>query len=297
MTQTVLPSAFFWKNHTAMQIQFRNRLGVERLLDLSRPKIMGILNVTPDSFSDGGKFTDIDRALFQVEKMLRDGASIIDIGGESTRPNAPIVSLDEELSRVLPLIEAVRARFDCLISLDSSKPDVFRQAAALGVDILNDVRALTEPGALETAAALQLPVCLMHMQGDPQTMQQKPDYDDVLEEVSDFLNQRIFACLTAGIAKEHILLDVGFGFGKSVQHNYQLLKHLHFFAEAGFPLLIGLSRKSMIGAVLDKPVNERVIGSVAGALLAVENGAHIVRVHDVAETADALKIWQAMREA
>lgn len=280
-----------------MQIQFRNQLGVERLLDLSSPKIMGILNVTPDSFSDGGKFTDLDRALFQVEKMLHDGASIIDIGGESTRPNAPLVTEEEELDRVLPLVEAVRTRFDCLISLDSSKPEVFRQAAALGVDILNDVRALTEPNALETAAALQLPVCLMHMQGNPQTMQQKPDYDDILEEVADFLNQRIFACLNAGIAKEHILLDVGFGFGKSVQHNYQLLKHLHFFTEAGFPLLIGLSRKSMIGSVLDKPVNERLIGSVAGALLAVENGAHIVRVHDVAETADALKIWQAMKSA
>lgn len=280
-----------------MKIHFKNQQKADRLLDLTSPKIMGILNFTPDSFSDSGKFFSLDKALFQVEKMLNDGADIIDIGGESTRPNAPIVTLEEELQRVVPLVEAVRQRFDCLISVDTSKAEVMRQSAQVGADIINDIRALQEPNALETAAELALPVCLMHMQGSPQTMQQSPDYDDVVEEVSEFLNQRIFACLTAGIAKEHIILDVGFGFGKTVQHNYQLMKHLPLFADSGYPVLAGLSRKSMIGAVLDKPVDQRIIGSVAGALLCIQQGAKIVRVHDVAETADALKIWRAMMEA
>lgn len=280
-----------------MKIQFKNYQNRDRILDLSSPKIMGILNFTPDSFSDSGKFFTLDKALFQVEKMLNEGADIIDIGGESTRPNAEIITLEEELNRVVPLVDAVRQRFDCLISVDSSKAEVFRQSAQAGADILNDVRALQEPNALDTAAELGLPVCLMHMQGTPQTMQQNPDYDDIVEEVGDFLNQRIFACLTAGIPKDHIILDVGFGFGKTVQHNYQLLKHLNVFAQSGYPVLAGLSRKSMIGTVLDKPVGERLIGSVAGALLAVQNGAKILRVHDVAETADALKIWIAMTQA
>lgn len=279
-----------------MNISFKNQFGSDRLLDLTSPKIMGILNFTPDSFSDSGKFFSLDKALFHVEKMLANGAEIIDIGGESTRPNAPIVSLDDELERVVPLVEAVHQRFDCLISVDTSKAQVMRESARVGADIINDIRALQEPDALDTAVKLGLPVCLMHMQGSPQTMQHNPDYDDVIDEVSSFLNQRIFACLTAGMPKSHILLDVGFGFGKSVQHNYQLLKHLALFAESGYPVLAGLSRKSMIGAVLDKPVDQRLIGSVAGALLAVQNGAKIVRVHDVAETADALKIWQAMQE-
>ncbi|AUI67120.1 MULTISPECIES: dihydropteroate synthase [Glaesserella] len=279
-----------------MKIHYKNFQQNDRLLDLSSPKIMGILNFTPDSFSDSGKFFTLDKALFQVEKMLNDGAYIIDIGGESTRPNAEVVTLEQELERVVPLVEAVRKRFDCLISVDSSKAEVFRQSAMAGVDILNDIRALQEPNALETATELGLPVCLMHMQGTPQTMQQNPDYDDVVEEVADFLNQRIFACTMAGISKEHIILDVGFGFGKTVQHNYQLLKHLKVFVESGYPVLAGLSRKSMIGNVINKPVDQRVAGSVAGALLAVQNGAKIVRVHDVAETADALKVWQAMNE-
>lgn len=279
-----------------MQIQFHNYQKQPRLLDLTRPKIMGILNFTPDSFSDSGQFFSLDRALTQVEKMLQNGADIIDIGGESTRPNAAIVSVEEELERVVPLVAAVRARFDCLISVDTSKPQVMWEAAQKGADIINDIRALTEPNALETAAKLQLPVCLMHMQGTPQTMQQQPEYEDVVEEVAAFLNQRIFACLSAGIAQQHIILDVGFGFGKTVQHNYQLLKHLATFADSGYPVLAGLSRKSMIGNVLNKAVEDRVIGSVAGALLAVQNGAKIVRVHDVAETADALKIWQAMTD-
>ncbi|MDY5107381.1 MAG: dihydropteroate synthase [Actinobacillus minor] len=279
-----------------MQINYKNFQGSDRLLDLTSPKIMGILNFTPDSFSDSGKFFTLDKAMFQVEKMLNDGADIIDIGGESTRSNAEIVTLEQELERVVPLVEAVRKRFDCLISVDSSKAEVFRQSALVGADILNDVRALQEPNALETAVELGLPVCLMHMQGTPQNMQQNPEYDDVVEDVADFLNQRIFACTVAGIPKEHIILDVGFGFGKTVQHNYQLLKHLNAFVASGYPVLAGLSRKSMIGNVVNKPVDQRVAGSIAGALLAVQNGAKIVRVHDVAETADALKVWQAMNE-
>ncbi|AWW33520.1 dihydropteroate synthase [Mannheimia varigena] len=280
-----------------MKIHFKNFPKNDRLLDLSTPQIMGILNFTPDSFSDSGQFFSLDKALFQTEKMLSEGASIIDVGGESTRPNAAVVTLEEELERVVPVVEAIHNRFDCLISVDSSKAEVFKQAAKVGMDIINDIRALTEPNALETAAELSLPVCLMHMQGNPQTMQNKPEYDDVLEEVADFLNQRIFACISAGIPKEHIILDPGFGFGKTVQHNYQLLKHLKAFVDSGFPVLAGLSRKSMIGAVLDKPVEQRVIGSVAAALLAAQNGAKILRVHDVAETADALKIWQAMLDS
>ncbi|WP_373817827.1 dihydropteroate synthase [Glaesserella sp.] len=279
-----------------MKIFYKNQLGSDRLLDLSSPKIMGILNFTPDSFSDSGKFFSLDKALFQVEKMLNEGADIIDIGGESTRPNAEVVTLEQELDRVVPLVEAVYKRFDCFISVDSSKAEVFKQAAKAGMDIMNDVRALTEPNALETAARLQLPVCIMHMQGTPQNMQENPIYEDVVEDVADFLNQRIFECIIAGIAKEHLILDPGFGFGKTVRHNYQLLRYLKVFADSGYPILAGLSRKSMIGAVLNKPVDQRVAGSVAGALLAVQNGAKIVRVHDVAETADALKIYRAMLE-
>lgn len=280
-----------------MEIHFKNQQQQPRLLDLRQVQIMGILNFTPDSFSDSGKFFSLDKALVQVEKMLNDGAYIIDIGGESTRPNAPIVSEAEELDRVIPLIEAVRQRFDCLISVDSSKPVVFREAARAGVDMLNDIRALTEPQALETAAELALPVCLMHMQGTPQTMQQAPHYDDLLDDVADFLNKRIFACLQAGIEQSHIILDPGFGFGKTVEHNFALLKHLNAFVASGFPVLAGLSRKSMIGAVTNQPVEKRLVGSVAGALLAAQNGAKILRVHDVEATADALKVWQAMLAA
>lgn len=280
-----------------MEIHFKNQQQQPRLLDLRQVQIMGILNFTPDSFSDSGKFFSLDKALVQVEKMLNDGAYIIDIGGESTRPNAPIVSEAEELDRVIPLIEAVRQRFDCLISVDSSKPVVFREAARAGVDMLNDIRALTEPQALETAAELALPVCLMHMQGTPQTMQQAPHYDDLLDDVADFLNKRIFACLQAGIEQSHIILDPGFGFGKTVEHNFELLKHLNAFVASGFPVLAGLSRKSMIGAVTNQPVEKRLVGSVAGALLAAQNGAKILRVHDVEATADALKVWQAMLAA
>ena len=264
-----------------------------KTLDLSTPKIMGILNFTPDSFSDSGKFFQLDKALFQVETMLKQGASIIDIGGESTRPMAEEVTLEEELERVVPLVEAVRKRFDCWISVDSSKAKVMQEAAKVGMDLINDIRALQEPDALQTAVRLALPVCIMHMQGQPRTMQLNPHYDDVVADVLKFMQQRTEQCLASGIKKENLIWDPGFGFGKSVQHNYCLLQQFAVFCEQGFPVLAGISRKSMIGAVLDKPVEQRTVGSVAAALIAAMKGASILRVHDVAETADALKIWLA----
>ena len=268
-----------------------------KCLDLSFPQIMGILNFTPDSFSDSGQFFSLDKALFQVEKMLKEGATIIDIGGESTRPMAEEVSEAEELQRVIPLVEAVQKRFDCWISVDTSKAIVMQEAAKVGMDLINDIRALREPGALEIAGQLNLPTCIMHMQGQPRTMQTNPHYDDVVQDVYQFLETRTQACLEAGIAKENIIWDMGFGFGKTVQHNYKLLQQLVQFCKSGYPILAGLSRKSMIGAVLDKPVTERVVGSVAGALIAAQNGATILRVHDVAATADALKVWRATQQA
>ena len=264
-----------------------------KTLDLSTPKIMGILNFTPDSFSDSGKFFQLDKALFQVERMLKQGASIIDIGGESTRPMAEEVTLEQELERVVPLVEAVRKRFDCWISVDSSKALVMQEAAKVGMDLINDIRALQEPDALQTAVRLALPVCIMHMQGQPRTMQLNPHYDDVVADVLKFMQQRTEQCLASGIKKENLIWDPGFGFGKSVQHNYCLLQQFAVFCEQGFPVLAGISRKSMIGAVLDKPVEQRTVGSVAAALIAAMKGASILRVHDVAETADALKIWLA----
>ncbi len=268
-----------------------------KCLDLSFPQIMGILNFTPDSFSDSGQFFSLDKALFQVEKMLKEGATIIDIGGESTRPMAEEVPETEELQRVIPLVEAVRKRFDCWISVDTSKAMVMQEAAKVGMDLINDIRALREPGALEIAGQLNLPTCIMHMQGQPRTMQTNPHYDDVVQDVYQFLETRTQVCLEAGIAKENIIWDMGVGFGKTVQHNYKLLQQLALFCKSGYPILAGLSRKSMIGAVLDKPVTERVVGSVAGALIAAQNGATILRVHDVAATADALKVWRATQQA
>ena len=268
-----------------------------KTLDLSTPKIMGILNFTPDSFSDSGKFFQLDKALFQVETMLKQGASIIDIGGESTRPMAEEVTLEEELDRVVPLVEAVRKRFDCWISVDSSKAQVMQEAAKVGMDLINDIRALQEPDALQTAVRLALPVCIMHMQGQPRTMQLNPHYDDVVADVLKFMQQRTEQCLASGIKKENLIWDPGFGFGKSVQHNYCLLQQFAVFCEQGFPVLAGISRKSMIGAVLDKPVEQRTVGSVAAALIAAMKGASILRVHDVGETADALKIWLATQNA
>ncbi|GJH43535.1 dihydropteroate synthase [Pasteurella canis] len=267
-----------------------------KVLDLSTPQIMGILNFTPDSFSDSGQFFSLDKALFHVEKMLKAGATIIDIGGESTRPMADEVSLEQELVRVIPVVEAVSYNFDCWISVDTSKSEVMKAAAQVGMDLINDIRALREENALKTAVQLDLPVCLMHMQGEPRTMQNAPQYDDVVTEVFSFLQQRTAECIQAGVRKENIIWDMGFGFGKTVEHNYKLLQNLPHFCTAGRPVLAGLSRKSMIGAVLNKTVDQRMIGSVAGALIAAMNGAKILRVHDVDETADALKIWQETQQ-
>ena len=266
--------------------------GTKRLA-LSSPIVMGILNVTPDSFSDGGQYSSYELACQHADDMVAQGAGMIDIGGESTRPGAAEVSLADELARVIPLVKYVAAHHDVWISVDTSKPEVMRQAVAAGAHLINDVRALMEPGALEAAAELQVPICLMHMQGEPKIMQFAPTYHNVIEEVSAFLTERIEACLRAGIPRELLILDPGFGFGKSLEHNYELLAKLDCFAQFDLPILIGLSRKSMIGNLLAKPTSERLAGSLAGAMIAAQKGAHIIRVHDVTETVDMLKVLQA----
>ncbi|MGI2212033.1 dihydropteroate synthase [Shewanella oncorhynchi] len=266
--------------------------GIKRLA-LSSPIVMGILNVTPDSFSDGGQYSSYELACQHADDMVAQGAGMIDIGGESTRPGAADVSLADELARVIPLVKYVAAHHDVWISVDTSKPEVMRQAVAAGAHLINDVRALMEPGALQAAAELQVPICLMHMQGDPKSMQFAPTYHNVIEEVSAFLTERIEACLRAGIPRELLILDPGFGFGKSLEHNYELLAKLDCFAQFDLPILIGLSRKSMIGNLLAKPTSERLAGSLAGAMIAAQKGAHIIRVHDVTETVDMLKVLQA----
>ncbi len=265
-----------------------------KVLDLSSTKVMGILNVTPDSFSDGGRFANIDNALRQAEKMVEQGAAIIDIGGESTRPGAKDVALDDELARVIPVIEKIHANLDCWISIDSSKAEVIAAAVNAGADLINDVRALTAPGALQAAVEADLPVCLMHMQGAPRSMQNAPDYENVLLAVKEFLMQRVNTCLDAGIKKENIILDLGFGFGKQLQHNLQLLAATREFVALGYPVLTGVSRKSMFGQLLNRDINNRLAGSLAGALLAAQQGSQIIRVHDVAETVDVLKVLQAV---
>ncbi|MEE1980711.1 dihydropteroate synthase [Shewanella xiamenensis] len=266
--------------------------GTKRL-SLASPVVMGILNVTPDSFSDGGKFSSFELACQHADEMVAQGALIIDIGGESTRPGAADVSTDDELARVVPLVEYVAKHHDVWISVDTSKPEVMRQAVNAGAHLINDVRALLEPGALETAAQLNVPICLMHMQGAPRTMQSAPEYQDVIADVFKFFNERIQACLEAGIPRERLLIDPGFGFGKTLEHNYELLAKLECFAQFELPILIGLSRKSMIGNLLARPTSERLAGSLAGAMIAAQKGAHIIRVHDVPETVDMLKVLQA----
>lgn len=251
---------------------------------------MAILNVTPDSFSDGGKYHSIDLAMAQVEKMIAAGVSIIDVGGESTRPGAPEVSLEEELKRVIPVVQAIRKKYDVWISVDTSKAEVMRQSVAAGADLINDIRSLTEPGAMEVAAEANLPVCIMHMKGEPKTMQQNPQYNDLMQEVEEFLTERISACESAGIARENIILDPGFGFGKTVEHNYHMLAHLEKFHKFGLPVLAGLSRKSMIFKVLDKPAAECTNASVVCATVAAMKGAQIIRVHDFEETLEAMKL-------
>jgi dihydropteroate synthase len=259
-------------------------------IDLSQPQVMGILNVTPDSFSDGGKHTNVSQALDHALRMIEEGATFIDIGGESTRPGAPDVSLQEELDRTIPVIEAVAKNTACVISIDTSKADVMREAVKAGAGLINDVRALQEPGALQVAAEAQVPVCLMHMQGQPRTMQQSPEYDDVVNDVGQFLLARSNACEEAGIAKDKILFDPGYGFGKSLEHNYTLVKHLPSLMKLGYPVLVGMSRKSMIGNLLNRKVDERLAGSISLATIVAQMGAQIIRVHDVKETADAVNI-------
>jgi dihydropteroate synthase len=271
-----------------------SRNGIIQQLDLSRCNIMGILNVTPDSFSDGGSYRDRDSALFQAEKMIEQGASLIDVGGESTRPGAAPVSLQEELDRVIPVVEAIHQNLDTIISVDTSTAEVISQSAAVGAGLINDVRALQREGALAAAAATSLPICLMHMQGQPDTMQQAPSYDDVVNDIHQFLAERVAACAQAGINKDRLILDPGFGFGKALAHNYQLLNQLENFHQLGLPLLVGISRKTMIGKVLnDRPADQRLSGSIAAAVIAAMKGAAILRVHDVAETHDAVQIVEA----
>lgn len=273
----------------------------KHLLDLTRPVVMGILNTTPDSFSDGGSYyknhrLSLDLALRRAEQMLLDGAQIIDVGGESTRPGAPIVSVQEELDRVIPVVEAVVGQLGALVSVDTSSASVIRESASRGASLINDVRALQREGAVAAAAETGLPVCLMHMQGEPDTMQQNPNYSDVVEQVFGFLEDRVAVCQAAGIVREQILLDPGFGFGKTLAHNLALLKHLPELARFGFPLLVGMSRKSMVAQLLGRPVEQRLAGSLALALLAAERGAAIIRVHDVAETVDVLKVLAAVNQ-
>lgn len=268
-----------------------------RRLDLKTPRVMGILNVTPDSFSDGGRFNLRATAYERAAQMLTEGADIIDIGGESTRPGAAPVSVQEELDRVIPVVERIAGQLDVLISVDTSSPQVMLAAAAAGAHLLNDVRALQREGALAAAAQTGLPVCLMHMQGEPQNMQLQPEYADVVDDVYFYLARKIQQANQAGIGNERLLIDPGFGFGKSLAHNLHLLADLKRFKTLGLPLLVGMSRKSMIGALTGKTVPaERVQGSVAAAVIAAMHGAHILRVHDVKETVDALKIVAAVKD-
>lgn len=278
-------------NPTAVVWQCR-----DRTLDLGTPAVMGVLNVTPDSFSDGGRFVDPEAALGQARRMIDEGAAIIDVGGESTRPGADPATAEEELSRVIPVIAALRRESPVFISVDTSKPEVMLAAVAAGADIINDVRALEAPGALAAAAETGAGVCLMHMKGEPRTMQDAPVYDDVLAEVRTYLAQRIEACVTAGISRPRIVADPGFGFGKRHVDNLALLKQLGTLGALGVPVLVGLSRKSMLARLTGRPVAQRTAGSVALAAIAVLNGARIVRAHDVAATLDAIRVAAAVSQ-
>ena len=276
----------------------------DRIIDLSVPKVMGILNVTPDSFSDGGQFhagnesgvfrIALDKTLAHAQAMLDGGASIIDVGGESTRPGAQAISEQEEADRVLPVVEAIASRLDVAVSVDTSTPSVMSAAIALGAGLVNDVRALGRAGALEALALEQAAICLMHMRGQPETMQKEVVYADVVEEVLDFLRSRIDACLKAGIDRERLIVDPGFGFGKTAAHNYQLLRELKRFQTLGLPILIGVSRKSMLGAATGRAVDQRLAAGIAAAMVALGQGAAIIRTHDVAQTVDAINIHRAI---
>ena len=288
-----MPPAFSWLANTDPMLLHC----ADTTLDLGVPAIMGVLNVTPDSFSDGGRFTAVDAAVARACDMLDEGAAIIDIGGESTRPGADPVDERREIERVLPVIEALRAQRDCLISIDTSKPGVMQAACAAGARIINDVRALREPGALDAAADTGAGICLMHMQGQPRSMQRAPEYRDVVAEVRDFLDARLQACRAHGIARQRLVIDPGFGFGKTLVHNLTLLRDLAAFGELECPVLIGVSRKSMFRALVGAQTPEaRLPASLAAAVLAVERGASLVRTHDVAATRDALAVAHALRQ-
>ncbi|NWC00727.1 dihydropteroate synthase [Pseudomonas gingeri] len=281
---------------TSVQSSTRLPCG-NRVLDLAQTHVMGILNVTPDSFSDGGRFNHLDAALRHAQAMVEAGATLIDIGGESTRPGAPVVSPLEELERVAPVVERIHRELDVIISVDTSTPEVMLESARLGAGLINDVRSLRRDGALQAAAASGLPVCLMHMLGEPGNMQDNPHYDDVAREVVDFLAERMALCAAAGIAAERIVLDPGFGFAKTLAHNLSLFKHMEALHALGRPLLVGVSRKSMIGQALGRPVGERLYGGLALAALAMSKGARILRVHDVTETVDVVRMIAAVDAA
>jgi dihydropteroate synthase len=267
------------------------------LLDLHAPVVMGVLNVTPDSFSDGGLDSSADAAIARGLAMVEAGAGIVDVGGESTRPGARSVTVAEELRRVLPVIEGLLAATSVPVSIDTSKPEVMRATTAAGVSIINDVNALRAPGALEAAAASDAAVCLMHMQGEPRTMQADPRYDNVVEEVGAFLDARIETCVAAGIDRDRLLIDPGIGFGKRLEHNLQLIAGLDALVRRNVPVLVGVSRKSMLGILLNRPVTERLAGGLAVAAVAVAAGAAVIRTHDVAATVDAVRVAAAIREA
>jgi len=281
---------------TSVQSSTRLPCG-NRVLDLARTHVMGILNVTPDSFSDGGRFSELDRALRHAEGMVRAGATLIDVGGVSTRPGARVVSPLEELERVAPVVERIHRELDVIISVDTSTPAVMRETARLGAGLINDVRSLRRDGALDAAAVTGLPVCLMHMLGEPGDMQDNPQYENVTQQVQAFLVERMAECEAAGIPAERIILDPGFGFAKNLQHNLSLFRHMEQLHALGRPLLVGVSRKSMIGQALGRPVGERLYGSLALAALAVSKDARILRVHDVAETVDVVNMLAAVATA
>jgi dihydropteroate synthase len=267
----------------------------KKQFDLSRAVVMGILNVTPDSFSDGGRFDRVELAVKHALHMQQEGADIIDIGGESTRPGADAVSVEAELDRVVPVIRAIRQQSNIPISIDTGKPEVMRAAVAEGADMINDVNALQANDAIETCAELDVPVCLMHMQGKPRTMQQDPRYTNVVQDVADFLRQRVRDCVEAGMAPDKIVIDPGFGFGKTLQHNLSLLNGLDAICGLELPVLIGISRKSMLGAIIDRSVDERLYAGIAAAVIAYMKGARLFRVHDVAPTRDALAVCDALQ--
>ena len=283
-------------------MQFDNKIGTHLTckkykLSLQKPIIMGILNITPDSFYDGGKFNNVDNALIQAQKMVQEGANIIDVGGESTRPNADVVTIDEELNRVIPVIEKINANLSVPISIDTSNAIVMQEAVNAGASLINDVRALTRDNALQTAVQLNVPVCIMHMQGKPKNMQQNPEYSDVVAEVSGYLKERAEECFAAGIHPTKIILDPGFGFGKKLAHNLALLKNLQAISDIGFPVLAGMSRKSMFGHLLGLDESERLHPSMTANVLAYMNGANIFRVHDVTPTVQALRVANAVANA